>query len=69
MGASEVVVCNRCTRYSENSGPEVGRTFMSLASAHFLHARNDETYFLIVLGALSWIMMLGITLARERISG
>lgn len=69
MDASDVVVCNRCTRYSENSGPEVGRTLMSLASAHFLHAEKDETYFLIVFGALSWIMMLGIALARERISG
>lgn len=42
---------------------------MSLASAHFCHAEKDDAYFLTVLGALSWIMMLGIAWARVRISG
>ena len=59
MDASELVDCSRCNKYKENSGPDVGRALRSLASAHFCHAEKDVKYFLTVLGALSWIKMLG----------
>ena len=51
--ANEAVVCNKCTKYKENSRPDIGRTLMSLGSAHFRHAEKAAEYFLTVLGALS----------------
>jgi len=69
MDASDLVVCNKCTKYKENSGTDVRRALISLASAHFCHAEKDVRYFLMVLGALSWIKMLGRVSASERISG
>ena len=61
MDASDLVDCCRCNKYmyKENSGPDVGRALISLASAHFCHAEKDVKYFLMVLRALSWIKMLG----------
>ena len=56
-------------KYKENSGPNVGRALISLASAHFCHAEKDVRYFLMVLGALSWIKMLRRVLGSECISG
>ena len=53
MEANDSVVCNKCTKYKENSGPDVGRTWMPLGSAHFYHAEKAAEYFLTVLGALS----------------
>ena len=41
MDASDLVDCSRCTKYKENSGPDVGRALISLASAHFCHAEKD----------------------------
>jgi len=58
MDASDLVDCSRCTNYKENSGPDVGRALISLASAHFWHAEKDFRYFLMILGALSSIKML-----------
>jgi len=60
LDASVLVVCsNKCT----NSGPDVGRALMSLASSHFCHAEEDEKYLLMALGAVSWEL-----LERESVS-
>ena len=53
LGWKPIVVCNKWTKYKENSGPDVGRTLMPLGSAHFCHAEKAAEYFLTVLGALS----------------
>lgn len=58
MDASDVVVCNMCGRCSENSGPDVGRKLMPLAFPNFCLAEKDDTYFLMVPGALTCVMML-----------
>ena len=60
---------NRCTKYRANSGPDVGRTLMPLGSAHFCHAEKAVKYSLTVLGVLSWMMIPGIDLAKDHISG
>ena len=69
MEANDSVVCHRCTKYIENSGPDVGRTWRPLSSAHFCHAEKAAEFFLTVLGALSWMMIPGIASASERMSG
>ena len=35
MGPKDLVVCNKCTRHKESSGPDVGKTRICLISAHF----------------------------------